>query len=44
MSWSNALVQPRAVAVVGWQLTRSELLGSLLDSELLLDEETNVLG
>ena len=35
MSWSSALFQPRAVAVVGWQLAQSELIGSSLDSELL---------
>jgi len=43
MNWRNALYRPESVAVVGWQLALSELLGSTLCSELLLDEETNVL-
>ena len=43
MSWAKALFQPTSVAVAGWQLAQSELLHSSLCSELLFDEETNVL-
>ena len=43
--WTQVLFQLSriAVAVGGWQLARSELLSSSPCSELLVDEETNVL-
>ena len=43
MVWSEALFTPGSIAVVGWQLAPRELLHSSPCSELLLNEETNVL-
>ena len=43
MTWTDSLFRPTSVAVVGWQLAQSELLHSSPQSELLFDEETNVL-